>query len=55
MALALSPGERISSQMGVSLSPGGEANGLSPLPRGEGVPLPALSPAGAGRVRGLFC
>jgi len=25
----------------------------SPLPRGEGGPLPALSPAGAGRVRGL--
>ena len=24
----------------------------SPLPWGEGVPLPALSPAGAGRVRG---
>ncbi len=28
----------------------GRANG--PLPRGEGGPLPALSPAGAGRVRG---
>src|SRR5271157_4835961 len=25
-----------------------------PLPWGEGVPQPALSPAGAGRVRGLF-
>src|SRR5208283_3942767 len=26
----------------------------SPLPGGEGVPLPALLPAGAGRVRGHF-
>src|ERR1019366_5023528 len=26
---------------------------LSPLPRGEGGPLPALLRAGAGRVRGL--
>jgi len=26
--------------------------GLCPLPRGEGGPRPALSPAGAGRVRG---
>ena len=26
----------------------------SPLPWGEGVPLPALSPAGAGRVRGIL-
>jgi len=26
----------------------------SPLPRGEGGPLPALSPAGAGRVRGYL-
>jgi hypothetical protein len=26
----------------------------SPLPWGEGVPLPALSSAGAGRVRGHF-
>ncbi len=25
-----------------------------PLPWGEGVPQPALSPAGAGRVRGCF-
>jgi len=27
-------------------------SGLGPLPRGEGGPRPALSPAGAGRVRG---
>ena len=27
---------------------------FSPLPRGEGGPLPALLPAGAGRVRGHF-
>jgi hypothetical protein len=26
----------------------------SPLPWGEGVPPPAFSPAGVGRVRGLF-
>ena len=26
----------------------------APSPRGEGGPLPALSPAGAGRVRGYF-
>ena len=26
----------------------------SPLPWGEGVPLPAFSSAGVGRVRGLF-
>ena len=29
-------------------------NNLHPLPRGEGGPRRALSPAGAGRVRGLF-
>jgi hypothetical protein len=32
------------------------ASGCCPLPRGEGGPRPALSPAGAGRVRGYpFC
>jgi hypothetical protein len=30
------------------------SDGNSPLPWGEGVPLPAFSPAGAGRVRGQF-
>ena len=33
--------------------PGGDLDSLSPLPWGEGGPLPALSRAGAGRVRGL--
>jgi hypothetical protein len=49
MGLSLSPGEKV---MGLALSLG--ENGLSPLPWGEGVPLPALSSAGAGRVRGFF-
>jgi hypothetical protein len=36
------------------LDTGGRCREHSPLPRGEGGPRPALSPAGAGRVRGYF-